>query len=322
MTALSNIEGPRIAEANELAHESPRRGCRSGRQSAQPGSRCSRMIRRSRVVRGLQLARAMESKWLRWAGLAVALSPWGCGGSAHEQSDPSNRGGAPNQGGGAGVIGAGYPGGSVLVEAGSPGASQGGSPISGGGSAGASSAGAPPTGNCDYLNEVTISTQADADRLSACSNINGVFVADVAEPLVIDWPALTTVNGELHFARDAKLTRISLPNLRQLDGELYLKANAALKTVELPALIKITGDANLDSAIFVQDNPQLTRFVVSLDLRTKGATRISGSPLLCDAANLIELRNSNALSNAYIDLPCTYPSPDPGSAGAAGSTDF
>ncbi len=188
----------------------------------------------------------------------------------------------------------------------------------------ARNAGAPPVGNCDYLDEVTITSQYDADRVSACSNLNGVFVADVAEPLVIDWPTLTTVKGELHFARDAKLTRISIPNLRQLDGELYLKANAALKTVELPGLIKITGDADLESAIFVEDNPLLARFVVSLDLRTKGATRVSGSPLLCDAANLITLSNSNALSNAYIDLPCTYPTPDPdpGSAGAAGSVDF
>ncbi len=88
----------------------------------------------------------MKAQWLRWAGLALVVSPWGCGGSAHEQSDPSHPGGAPDQGGaGGGLIGAGYPG-AVSNEAGSPGTSYGGLPINSGGSSGAQTAGSSKRG--------------------------------------------------------------------------------------------------------------------------------------------------------------------------------
>jgi hypothetical protein len=263
-------------------------------------------------------------KWLSWAGLALAVSPWGCGGTTHEQSGPSNQGGAP---GGAGAFGteagqgvvitdAGYPGypggyqGGVITVAGDTGYPFGGAPSAGAG-------GAPTAINCDGT-EITITTQADADLVSGCPRLNGVYVAGVADPLVIDWPSLTTLNGELHFARAAKLTRISLRNLRQINGELYLKGNAALQVVELPGLVKISGDPDLNSAILVEDNPRLTTFLVSADLRVKGLTSINGSPLLCDAANLGTLIRSNALYPGSFDLPaCAYP--DIGAAGAGGS---
>ncbi|MEO6602955.1 MAG: hypothetical protein ABIQ16_23925, partial [Polyangiaceae bacterium] len=187
---------------------------------------------------------------------------------------------------------------------------------------GASSGGAAPVGNCDVYDEFTIRTQADADYIAGCSIIHGLYVADVDEPLVIDWPALTTVNGELHFARASKLTRISIPNLRLLNGELYMKGNAALKTVELPGLVKISGDPDLNSAILVQDNPKLTTLAFSLDLRVKGFTRVKDNPLLCNVENLVTLYRSNELSPIELGLPdCAFP-PDPSYGGAGGSADF
>jgi hypothetical protein len=271
-----------------------------------------------------------QCKWVSWIGLALAVSPWGCGGTERGSGPPVNQGGAPDQVGfpgasGSGSLGgapgAGYPGAQVGGASGSGGAPffNGGSPS--GATAGAPTAGAAPTGDCDG-DELTIKTQADADRYSGCSHINGVYAADVADPLVIDWPALTTVNGELHFARAAGLTRISLPNLRQINGELYLKGNAVLKVVELPGLVKISGDPDLNSAILVEDNAELATFTLSLDLRVKGDTQVTGNPVLCDAQNLVTLWSSGALSSASITLPaCAYP-PDPGAGGAGGNADF
>jgi hypothetical protein len=288
-----------------------------------------------------------QCKWLSWAGLALAVSPWGCGGTEHGSEPPLNQAGASGQAGSLGVSGTGYAGG--VPEAGYPGAQgggpsgsggggpsgsggggpsgSGGAPVFNGGSTGVSTggawptAGAPPTGDCDG-DELTIRTQADADRYSGCSRINGVYAADVADPLVIDWPLLTTLNGELHFARDAGLTRISLPNLRQINGELYLKGNPVLKVVEVPGLVKISGDPDLNSAIFVEDNAELMTFTLSLDLRVNGLTAVTENPLLCDAENLVSLSSSGALYPSQINLPaCAYP-PDPGAGGAGGNADF
>ncbi len=126
----------------------------------------------------------------------------------------------------------------------------------------------------------TVTTQAEADALADCIELDGLAVHLSSGVVSIDLPLLERVDGTLYFHGASGLTDVSLPALTEVTGYVYFWHDTALASLDLGALTTVGGYMYLDgnSALATVDIGALTTVGGYVYFWGNAAWCVPGSP--------------------------------------------
>lgn len=103
--------------------------------------------------------------------------------------------------------------------------------------------------------DITIVDQFDAQVAHGITHVSGKLVISNTQLSSIDFPLLTTVDGDLVISGNSNLTSISLPSLASVGGALQIAGSGSLNSLDVSALATVSGNFTIANATYLPALP-------------------------------------------------------------------